>query len=149
MRTILISPTVEANPIFKSLKSLNFDADVYDNYTEELLSGIMCDIKTRKEETESFKEYVNAYKLLDKTDETDLSKLYETNPEIFKILESNNYATPNEIQKPKYYETPVSFIILDDLLGTGGFNDKRNSKLMNNVIKNRHKQVCLLLLLRR
>ena len=145
MRTILISPTVEANPIFKSLKSLNFDEDVYDNYTEELLSDIMSEIKARKEETEDFKEYIKAYQLLDKTDEKDLPKLYETNPEIFKILERNNYDTPNEIQQPKYYETPVSFIILDDLLGTGGFNNKRNSKLINNVIKNRHNQVCFII----
>ena len=145
IRTILISPTIEANPIFKSLKSLNFDEDVYDNYTEELLENIMNDVKAKKEETMNFKDYIKAYNLLDRTDEKDLPKLYETNPDIFKILERENYAHPHEIQQPKYYEVPVSFIILDDLLGTGGFNNKRNSKLINNVIKNRHNMICFII----
>ncbi len=57
------------------------------------------------------------------------------------MLERENYASPNEVQQPKYYETPTTFLILDDLLGTGGFNNKLNSKLINNVIKNRHNQV--------
>jgi hypothetical protein len=145
IRTILISPTIEANPIFKSLKSLDFDEDVYDNYTEELLCDIMEDIKTKKQETEYFKDYIKSYNLLDKTNEKDLPKLYETNPEVFKILEQQNYAAPGEIQQPRYYETPITFILLDDLLGTGGFNNKRNSKLINNVIKNRHNQVCFII----
>ena len=55
--TILISPKVEANPVFQSLTSINFDEDVYDNYTEDLLSNIMDDIKSEKE-LENFKEYI-------------------------------------------------------------------------------------------
>ena len=55
--TILISPNVEANPVFQSLTSINFDEDVYDNYTDDLLSNIMDDIKSEKE-LENFKEYI-------------------------------------------------------------------------------------------
>lgn len=55
--TILISPKVEANPVFQSLTSINFDEDVYDNYTEDLLSNIMDDFRSEKE-LENFKEYI-------------------------------------------------------------------------------------------
>ena len=55
--TILISPNVEANTVFQSLTSINFDEDVYDNYTDDLLSNIMDDIKSEKE-LENFKEYI-------------------------------------------------------------------------------------------
>ena len=55
--TILILPNVEANPVFQSLTSINFDEDVYDNYTDDLLSNIMDDIKSEKE-LENFKEYI-------------------------------------------------------------------------------------------
>ena len=38
LRTIVISPTIDANPIFKNLKSLD-EADIHDNYSDELLQG--------------------------------------------------------------------------------------------------------------
>ena len=36
LRTILISPTLDANPIFKNLNSLS-DEDIHDKYSDELL----------------------------------------------------------------------------------------------------------------
>ena len=138
MRVIVISPTFDANPIYKSLKTLDEENDVYTDYSDELLNNILTDIKNKKEETDNFKKYELAYKILDKTHEKDLPQLYERSPEVFKILEEYNYELPSKIPQPTYYEYPCNFLVLDDLLGTGSFNSKKNSVLMNAFIKNRH-----------
>ena len=137
LRTFLISPTTDANPIYQSLKTLSPE-DIYEEYSDDILVSIIDDIKQKKEETDKFKEYVDAFKLLEKTPEKDLPKLYERNPEVFKILEREDYANPNEIEQPTYYEYPVNIIILDDLLGSSAFTQKLQSRLTNAVIKNRH-----------
>lgn len=145
LRIILISPTSEANPIYKSLKSLD-EKDIYEIYTDELLDNIIEDIKYKKQETDFYKEYVKAFKMLEKTPEAELSKLYDNHPEIFKILEKTDYANPKDIPQPKYYEYPINMIILDDLMGSGAFNNRSQSKLTNAVIKNRHLGICFAML---
>ena len=77
MRVILISPTISANPIYKSLRTLNED-DIYEIYSEDLLQDILDDIKSDRETTDYFKEYKEAYKLIEKTPEGKLHKLYES-----------------------------------------------------------------------
>jgi hypothetical protein len=47
LRTIIISPTLDANPIFKNLKSFD-EADKYDFYSDDLLQTIIDDIKKEK-----------------------------------------------------------------------------------------------------
>lgn len=145
LRVILISPTSEANPIYKSLSSLN-ENDIYESYTDELMDGIIDDIKYKKQETDDFKEYEKAFKLLEKTPENELSKLYDKHPEIFKILESYDYAHPKEINQPTYYEYPVNMVILDDMMATGAFSNRQASKLTNAIIKNRHLGICFSIL---
>ena len=137
IRTILISPTSDANPIYRTLKTLA-DEDIHEEYSDELLQEIIDDIKAKREETDEFNEYVKAYKIIEKTPEKKIPKLYDTNPEIFKILEKNDYAPPDEIEQPTYKAYPVNFIILDDLLGSSAFTTKLRSKLTNAIIKNRH-----------
>lgn len=141
MRIILISPTIDANPIYKSLKTLN-DDDKYDIYTDDLLEDIINDIKMKKEETMNYKDYVKAYKIVEQCPENKLPLLYDKYPDIFNILEKEDYKTPNEIRQPTYKETCVNFVILDDLLASSdAFNNKKQGKLLNSIIKNRHMSI--------
>ena len=55
LRTIVISPTLDANPIFKGLTSLD-EEDIHDKFSDELLQGIVTEIKKNKEETEAYKK---------------------------------------------------------------------------------------------
>ena len=61
LRTIVISPTLDANPIFKGLTSLD-EEDIHDKFSDELLQGIVTEIKKNKEETELYHKYIEAYK---------------------------------------------------------------------------------------
>ena len=137
LRFILISPTSEANPIYQSLNNLDA-SDIYEEYSDEVLQDIIDDIKAKREETDAFKEYQKAYRLLEETPEGKLSKLYDKHPEIFRLLEKHDYATPNEIEQPTYYEYPVNMVVLDDLMGGSAFTTRAQSKLTNALIKNRH-----------
>ena len=74
LRTFLISSMVEANPIFKNLKSLSPD-DIYNYHSDEILQGIMDDIEQIKEDIKYFKEYEDAYKMLDKCKKEKIPKL--------------------------------------------------------------------------
>ena len=62
IRTVLISPTVQANEIYKSLNSLDFDNDVYDDYSDGILLDIVADVKQRKDDFDKWLEYVEFYK---------------------------------------------------------------------------------------
>jgi hypothetical protein len=61
LRTMVISPTLDANPILKSLSSLD-EADIHDKFSDELLQSIVDEIKKNKEETEIYHKYIQAYK---------------------------------------------------------------------------------------
>ena len=47
LRTIVISPTIDANPIFKGYNSFD-EADIHDKFSDELLQSIVDDIKKKK-----------------------------------------------------------------------------------------------------
>ena len=145
LRTILISPTLDANPIFKNLSSLS-DDDIYDKYSDELLQSIVDDIKKNKEETEFYHKYVIAYKKEMKVRQSKLNKFFEDNPDIYDILIKNEFQHPDEINQPKYLASPVNIIVLDDLMATGAFTNKKLSTLTNNLIKNRHNGISFAIL---
>ena len=138
IRTILISPTTQANQIYHSLNSLDFSKDVYEDYSDEILLDIIADIKQTKQEIDDFRLYIKAYKLYLKTPEEKLGLLFENEPELMELLEKNDYAHWTEIDQPKYQNYPVNILLLDDLLGTGSFSTKHKSALTNAIIKNRH-----------
>jgi hypothetical protein len=146
LRTFLISPTLEANPIFQSLNSLDFENDVYEDYNDGILLDIIEDIKEKKKESDDFKEYVAFYKIFARTPEDKLDKLYDSNPEAFQKLEAQDFAHYNDIPQPRYKNHPINIIILDDLLGTGSFSTKTKSALTNAYIKNRHLGICFAIL---
>ena len=125
MRTIVISPTLDANPIFKGLTSLD-EEDIHDKFSDELLQGIVTEIKKNKEETELYHKYIEAYKKAIRIKETKLTEFFDKNPEIYDILKVHNFEDPDEIPKPKYLISPVNIIVLDDLMATGAFTNKKN-----------------------
>jgi len=145
LRTIVISPTLDANPIFNNLKSLA-DEDKHEKYTEELLQSIVDDIKKEKEQTDDYYKYLEAYKKVNKISEKKLEDYFKNHPEIYDILVRYDFDHPNSIPKPKYPFSPVNIIVLDDLLATGAFTNKKLSSLTNNLIKNRHNGITFAIL---
>jgi hypothetical protein len=135
IRTHLISPTIEANEIYQSLDSLDMTKNAHDNYSDQLLLDIIKDVKAEKEEYDKYLLYKSSYETFMKTPEAKLEKLYETDPEIFNLLEEYDYIKPSEF---KHDPPKVNIIILDDLLGSNAFTRKTQSVLTNAMIKNRH-----------
>ena len=145
LRTIVISPTLDANLIFNNLKSLD-EKDKHDKYSDELLQSIVDEIKKEKEETEAYHKYVEAYKKTSHIRENKLNDFFDKNPEIYEILKTHNFDDPDEIPPPKHLISPVNIIVLDDLMATGAFTNKKLSSLTNNSIKNRHNGISFAIL---
>ena len=138
LRTHLISPTIQANEIYQSLDSLDLEKDSHDNYSDQLLLDIIEDVKAKKAEYDKYLLYKSSYETFLKTPETKYERLYETNPEIFNILEEYDYIHPHDF---KHEPPKVNIIIMDDLLGSSAFTRKTQSVLTNAMIKNRHMQI--------
>jgi len=143
LRTHLISPTIQANEIYQSLDSLDMKKDAHDDYSDKLILDIIEDIKAKKAEYDKYLLYKTSYEKFVKTPESKYEKLYDTDPEIFNLLEEYDYIHPKDYK----HEPPnVNIIILDDLLGSDAFTRKTKSVLTNAMIKNRHSGVCFALL---
>lgn len=143
VRSHLISPTIEANEVYKSLSSLDMTKDAHDTYSDKLLLDIVDDIKAEKKEYDKFLLYKKYYEKFMRTPEKQLNKLYDTEPEIFHLLEEYDYIKPSEYE----HEPPkINIIILDDLLGSDAFTKKTKSVLTNMMIKNRHMGISFALL---
>lgn len=145
LRTIVISPTLDANLIFNNLKSLD-EKDKHDKYSDELLQSIVDEIKKDKEETEAYHKYVEAYKKTSHIRENKLNEFFDKNPEVYEILKIYNSDDPEQIPQPKHLISPVNIIVLDDLMATGAFTNKKLSSLTNNLIKNRHNGISFAIL---
>jgi len=145
LRTIVISPTLDQNVIFNNLKSLD-ESDTHEKFSDELLQEIVDGIKKDKEETEAYNKYIEAYKKVVNIKENKLNDFFEKNPEIYDILKTHNFEDPDEIPQPKYLISPVNIIVLDDLMATGAFTNKKLSSLTNNLIKNRHNGISFAIL---
>lgn len=146
IRTFLISPTFEANPIYKNLKSLD-ESDIYNEYSDEILQDIMDDIKAIKEEIESFDEYKKWFEIVAKTDKDKIPNLIKKYPFILEVLERFNYESPTVIRQSLKYDTlPVNVLILDDCMGGEAFSKKNKNLLTYYLIKNRHHMVSFCML---
>jgi len=139
IRTILISPTYDANKnLWGNLKSLD-ENDIYESYTEGILQNIIDDIKTIIDEVDIYNKYLYYYDLIDKTPKNQIEPLLKSNPEISFILKKFNYETPAKIKKYFRYTTkPITFLILDDIMGSSALNRKSENLLKYWLIKNRH-----------
>ena len=147
IRTILISPTYDANKnLWGNLKSLDED-DIYEEYSEKILKNIIDDIKGIIDEVDIYNKYIYYYDLVDKTAKNDIEKLLKSNPEISFILKKFNYETPAKVKKYFRYTTkPITFLVLDDIMGSSALNRKSENLLKYWLIKNRHIFTCFFLL---
>ena len=134
IKTVLFSPTgkSEANPIYTSLKSLDFENDVIENYTDNKLIEKLNEIEKDKEDIEDYNKYVKAYKIFEKNENLNL-----IDPEYLILLYEYDFEHYNNIPQPKYKYPPIVFIILDDLIGDNKVF-KRESLINNITIKHRH-----------
>jgi len=139
IRTILISPTYDANKnLWGNLKSLD-ENDIYESYSEGILQSIIDDIKGIIDEIDIYNKYLYYYDLVDKTPKNEIQQLLKSNPEISFILKKFNYETPTKIKKYFRYTTkPITFLILDDIMGSSALNRKSENLLKYWLIKNRH-----------
>jgi hypothetical protein len=137
IRTILFSPTVQANKIFNSLDSLA-DEDTYHDYNEEKLKHLIEEIKEEKDKTEEYKLNFQAYKRFikaknpDKLSSDDLLRLHSLDFE--------------EPEKPKYPNGQVIFLVMDDLVGSDIYKPTGKSYFRNLLLRNRHIGINILLL---
>jgi len=145
LRTIVISPTLDANLIFNNLTSLA-EEDKHDKYSDGLLQSIIDGIKQDKAETEFYHKYLEGYKKTTHIKEDKLNAFFEKHPELYDILKVFDFDEPSQIPKPKYLVSPVNIIVLDDLMATGAFTNNKLSTLTNNLIKNRHNGVSFAIL---
>lgn len=139
IRTILISPTYDANKnLWKNLKSLD-ENDIYEEYSEAILKDIIDDVKKIIDEIEFYNKYIEYYNIVDKTPKNEINKLINSNPEIFEVLKMFKYESPIKIKKYFRYTTkPITFLILDDIMGSSALNRKSENLLKYWLIKNRH-----------
>lgn len=139
IRTILISPTYDANKnLWGNLKSLD-ENDIYEEYSEKILKNIIDDIKAIIDEVDIYNKYIYYYDLVDKTPKNDIEKLLKSNAEISYILKKFNYETPAKVKKYFRYTTkPITFLVLDDIMGSSALNRKSENLLKYWLIKNRH-----------
>lgn len=106
LRTILISPTLDANPIFRNLTSLS-EEDIHDKYSDELLQSIVDDIKKNKEKTEFYHKYKDAYKKSMKVKQNKLKEFFEENPDLYDILEKMNFNTQTKYLNQNILKLPL------------------------------------------
>jgi len=143
LRTHLISPTIQANEIYQSLDSLDMEKDAHDDYNDQLLLGIINNIKEEKAEYDKFLPCKKHFEKFMKTPESKCEKAYNEEPEIFHLLQEYEYIHPKDF---KHEPPKVNIIILDDLLGSDAFTKKTKSVLTNAMIKNRHMGICFAVL---
>ena len=132
IRTILISPTYQSNPIFDSLNSLDED-DIYEDYSDSLLLEILDQIEEEKHEILEYQEKLRVYKKFLRTESANSF----TQEELI-ILNMLNFEAPI---KPRFTHPPIIHLIFDDLVGTQAFKTTGRSALTNLAIKNRHKGI--------
>ena len=133
-RIILICSTAhsDSNRVFKSLKNLNWDADVIDEYNESLLQDKMHELKYDLDQAKEYKLYKTVYKKfkeckdIDELKDDEMLLLYKYDFKIFKDLD-----------KPKYPDGFVTHYIIDDMIGTNIFKNGK-SLFTNLCIRNRH-----------
>jgi len=132
-KIVLFSPTAHSslNPIYHSLKHLDWDKDVVLDYSDDKLQVRLDEIEELKFEIEKYKAYKKAYQRFLKNK---VSKLTE---EELILLYDNDFIEPEDM-KPEYENMPVFWFVLDDLVGDNKAFKKGNCALSNLCIKHRH-----------
>lgn len=135
MRTVIFSPTINSNPIFNSLKSLDED-DIINEYSHEKLAELLAELKADKEKTQDYKDYIVAYNKYIKM--TPKQFLNWGDEKAIDLLYSQDFIDPKELEKPPHPYGRVVNIILDDCLASNAFSSKKGNTLLKSVLNGRH-----------
>lgn len=134
IRTVVVSPTFDAQECWGALKSIDED-DVFRNYNPDTISTIVQSIKKTNEECNQYKHELDIYKKWMRTK----SEKSMTNEELL-WLDHHDFEKP---EPPNKYGTGcVTMLILDDLVGSSAFKSGKNP-LIELALKNRHERVNL------
>jgi len=134
MRIILISPTINstANSVLQLLKIE--EEDKISHYSDDILEEKINELIEEQQTLREWNKYVEAYKKFHKYEDVETM----TDEEL-EILEKYNGFENDEV--PKRKTENIYFIIIDDMLGTGMFGNKKKSKLNNLIILCRHHNI--------
>jgi hypothetical protein len=133
-RIILISSTAhsDSNRIFKTLKNLDWDNDVLEDYDDDLLKMKMDELKHDLEHAKDYKLYREAWKNF-----IECKSIDSLSDDELKLLYTYDFMPFKEFPKPKYPDGFLIHWIIDDMLGTNIFKNGR-SAFTNLCIRNRH-----------
>ena len=133
-RIILISSTAhsDSNRIFKTLKNLDWDNDVLEDYDDDLLKMKMDELKHDLDHAKDYKLYREAWKNF-----IECKSIDKLSDDELKLLYSYDFMPFKEFPKPKYPDGFLIHWIIDDMLGTNIFKNGR-SAFTNLCIRNRH-----------
>jgi hypothetical protein len=134
IRTILLSPTADANPVFKSLDTLD-KSDILHNFTFKAWEKIWQDVQFQKESAEKYLLEKGIY---------DRRKNGET---ISTREEAMIHHLHGEAPQPlgKYRMPPVTIVVADDLANSPAFKIGSSNSFTNACIRNRHNRCCMML----
>lgn len=128
VRTYLISPTAEQNPVFGVLRSLT-KSRTYHDYSEDLLKEILEEVHMLRAETETYQKRMKLWKRFVRTGERGMSM-----EDLFEL----DLCGFEEPEKPEYPTGFICNLILDDLVGSNAFKATGKSLLNNLILRNRH-----------
>ena len=144
MRTIWVSGGTsqsKQNSILDTLKSLHKDDRIdVDTNMNEKMKEIYDDLLTERDEIEAYNDYRATYKkfLKNKT-------LLNMTDDELRMLEYKQYIDPkDDPEVPRdaegniLYAPRMVFLILDDLISTDAYGNKRNNFLNKLAVKSRH-----------
>ena len=133
-RIILISSTAhsDSNRIFKTLKNLDWDNDVLEDYDDDLLKMKMDELKHDLKHAKDYKLYREAWKNF-----IECKSIDKLSDDELKLLYTYDFMPFKEFPKPKYPDGFLIHWIIDDMLGTNIFKNGR-SAFTNLCIRNRH-----------
>jgi hypothetical protein len=138
LRTVIFSPTFDANEVFQSLRSLD-EKDVHRAYSTEVLGDLLADIEKEREETETFRREQAVYQKFRRVKRAD-----QLTEEELWILEKNDFEPPQE--KPKYPHGCSIFLCIDDMVGSEIFKAGKKNPFVNLLLRNRHHRINILIL---
>ena len=133
MRVVLMSPTSDANPVWTSLTTIT---DVIPTYSDEKLLEVASEIREEKDATDDYRARLKLYRKFLRVEPSKLS-----HEEVLE-LEKMDFEPP---EPPRYPHGCVTFLILDDLVGSSAFKAVGKSCLTNLVLKNRHLGINLII----
>jgi hypothetical protein len=134
IRTILLSPTADANPVFKSLETLD-RSDILHNFTFKAWEEIWKDVQFQKESAEKY--------LIEKGihDRREAGETISSREEAMIHHLHGNAPQP----EGRYRIPPVTIVVADDLANSPAFKIGSSNSFTNACIRNRHNRCCMML----